>query len=177
MTRAAAFVAALLDVHRMDDDAAVQLMKPLKGVDHLANLNQKLDSLSFLTAARTSRLQKALDALRHDSNFSDGEKVLSLLSDAQMRVYRLLIGENVLILNQNVRRNVCVLKGLPDHQTGLLTDIKVALSQLVANDQLTSLRMGAIRVMSGAQARMIIDEAIKYASKTRGSEKWGEVRK
>ena len=173
MTCAAAFVAALLDVHRMDNDSAEQLMTPLKGVDNLANLNQELDSLSFLTAARSSRLQQALDALRDDNYFLDREIALSLLSDAQVRLYRLLIGENVLILNQHVRRNVSILKGLPDHQTGLLTDIKVALSQLVANDHLASLRMGAIRVMSGEQARMIIDEAMTYASKTRESERWG----
>lgn len=177
MTCAAAFVAALLDVHRMDNDSAEQLMTPLKGVDNLANLNQELDSLSFLTAARSSRLQQALDALRDDNYFLDREIALSLLSDAQVRLYRLLIGENVLILNQHVRRNVSILKGLPDHQTGLLTDIKVALSQLVANDHLASLRMGAIRVMSAEQARMIIDEAMTYASKTRESERWGDVSK
>lgn len=177
MTRAAAFIAALLDVHRMDDDCAGQLMTPLKGVDNLVNLNQILDSLSFLTAARSARLQKALDAFRDDNYFLDREQVLSLLSDAQIRVYRLLMGEDVLILNQYVRRNVSILKGLPDHQTGLLTDIKVALSQLVANDHLTSLRMGAIRVMSGEQARMIIDEAMMCASKTKESERWGDARK
>lgn len=177
MTRAAAFVAALLDVHRMNNATATQLMMPLKGVENLAYLDQKFDSLSFLTAARSCRLRKALDVLHDDDYYIDNEKAASLLSDAQVGVYRLLIGENVLVLNEYVRRNVSILKGLPDHQTGLLTDIKVALSQLVANDGLSSLRMGAIRVMSGAQARMIIDEAMAHASNTTYSEKCGDVQK
>lgn len=177
MTRDAAFVAALLDMHRMKNDSAAQLMVPLKGSGNLANLDQELDSMSFLTAARSSRLRKALDALRDDDYNIDNEKVASLLSDAQIGVYRLLMGENVLVLNEYVRRNVSILKGLPDHQTGLLTDIKVALSQLVANDDLASLRMGAIRVMSGAQVQMIVDEAMTYPTNTRFTEKWGDGRK
>lgn len=177
MTRDAAFVAALLDMHRMKNDSAAQLMVPLIGSGNLANLDQELDSMSFLTAARRSRLRKALDALRDDDYNIDNEKVASLLSDAQFGVYRLLMGENVLVLNECVRRNVSILKGLPDHQTGLLTDIKVALSQLVANDDLASLRMGAIRVMSGAQVQMIVDEAMTYPTNTRFTEKWGDGRK
>lgn len=177
MTRDAAFVAALLDMHRMKNDSAAQLMVPLVGSGNLANLDQELDSMSFLTAARRSRLRKALDALRDDDYNIDNEKVASLLSDAQIGVYRLLMGENVLVLNEYVRRNVSILKGLPDHQTGLLTDIKVALSQLVANDDLASLRMGAIRVMSGAQVQMIVDEAMRYPTNTRFTEKWGDGRK
>ena len=177
MTRDAAFVAALLDMHRMKNDSAAQLMVPLVGSGNLANLDQELDSMSFLTAARRSRLRKALDALRDDDYNIDNEKVASLLSDAQIGVYRLLMGENVLVLNEYVRRNVSILKGLPDHQTGLLTDIKVALSQLVANDDLASLRMGAIRVMSGAQVQMIVDEAMTYPTNTRFTEKWGDGRK
>ena len=177
MTRDAAFVAALLDMHRMKNDSAAQLMVPLIGSGNLANLDQELDSMSFLTAARRSRLRKALDALRDDDYNIDNEKVASLLSDAQIGVYKLLMGENVLVLNEYVRRNVSILKGLPDHQTGLLTDIKVALSQLVANDDLASLRMGAIRVMSGAQVQMIVDEAMTYPTNTRFTEKWGDGRK
>ena len=177
MTRDAAFVAALLDMHRMKNDSAAQLMVPLIGSGNLANLDQELDSMSFLTAARRSRLRKALDALRDDDYNIDNEKVASLLSDAQIGVYRLLMGENVLVLNEYVRRNVSILKGLPDHQTGLLTDIKVALSQLVANDDLASLRMGAIRVMSGTQVQMIVDEAMTYPTNTRFTEKWGDGRK
>ena len=177
MTRAAAFVAALLDVHRMNNDSATQLMTPLEGVENLANLDQRLESLSFLTTARSCRLQKALDSLRDDNYYIDNKRVASLLSDAQMGVYRMLIGENVLVLNEYVRRNVSILKELPDHQKGLLTDIKVALSQLVANDDLSSLRMGAIRVMSGAQARMIIGETMARASNTTCSQKWGDVQK
>lgn len=177
MTRDAAFVAALLDMHRMKNDSAAQLMVPLIGSGNLANLDQELDSMSFLTAARRSRLRKALDALRDDDYNIDNEKVASLLSDAQIGVYRLLMGENVLVLNEYVRRNVSILKGLPDHQTGLLTDIKVALSQLVANDDLASLRMGAIRVMSGTQVQMIVDEAMTYPTNTRFAEKWGDGRK
>lgn len=177
MTRDAAFVAALLDMHRMKNDSAAQLMVPLVGSGNLANLDQELDSMSFLTAARRSRLRKALDTLRDDDYNIDNEKVASLLSDAQIGVYRLLMGENVLVLNEYVRRNVSILKGLPDHQTGLLTDIKVALSQLVANDDLASLRMGAIRVMSGAQVQMIVDEAMTYPTNTRFTEKWGDGRK
>lgn len=177
MTRDAAFVAALLDMHRMKNDSAAQLMVPLIGSGNLANLDQELDSMSFLTAARRSRLRKALDALRDDDYNIDNEKVASLLSDAQIGVYRLLMGENVLVLNEYVRRNVSILKGLPDHQTGVLTDIKVALSQLVANDDLASLRMGAIRVMSGTQVQMIVDEAMTYPTNTRFTEKWGDGRK
>lgn len=177
MTRDAAFVAALLDMHRMKNDSAAQLMVPLIGSENLANLDQELDSMSFLTAARRSRLRKALDALRDGDYNIDNEKATSLLSDAQIGVYRLLMGENVLVLNEYVRRNVTILKGLPDHQTGLLTDIKVALSQLVANDDLASLRMGAIRVMSGAQVQMIVDEAMTYATNTKYTERWGDGRK
>ena len=153
MTRAAAAVASLLDVHRMPTAIAEDLMAPLRGARDLStDVLQHVD-VHALSPTRKRVMRALLKCLRGRGFQEWSEYVETTLSDSQRRLYSLLQGSGELIINGHVSKVVAFLMELPDGHTGLRTDIKVALAQLVSNGDGASLRMCAIREISVAELR------------------------
>lgn len=153
MTRAAAAVASLLDVHRMPTATAENLMAPLRGAQDLsADVLQHVD-IHALSPTRKRVMRAFLKCLRGRGYEEWPECVEAALSDSQRRLYSLLQGSGGLIINAHVSKVVAFLMDLPDGHTGLRTDIKVALAQLVSNGNEAPLRMCAIREISVAELR------------------------
>lgn len=153
MTAAGAAVAALLDVHRLPAATAESLMEPIRGISDLS-----IDSLRHIDAQALSKTRmRALRELRGillESQSVDWiPRVAARLGEAQHRVFSLLRGGNELLLNEHVGRVVTLLMELPEGHTGLRTDIKVALAQLVSGGEDAALRMCAIRAIPVSEAR------------------------
>lgn len=152
MTKAAAAVAALLEVHRLSQSKAESIMTPLRGVSVLSSeLLEHVDKyLSAETRLETlRRLRLILSESPQDEWISH---VLALLSNMQRQVFSLLCAENELVVNEHVRRVVTLLMELPEGYTGLRTDVKLALAQLVTKDEYSALRMCSIRAISISEA-------------------------
>lgn len=91
-----------------------------------------------------------------------------MLGDAQHRVFSLLRGGNVLLVNEHVSKVVTLLMELPEGHTGLRTDIKVALAQLVSTGDEAALRMSAIRAIAVSEARArILDPTTTQPAESR----------
>ena len=93
------------------------------------------------------------ECLRNNDDEGWPEHVEPMLGEAQRRLYSLLQGSDELVVNGHVSKVVALLMNLPDDHTGLRTDIKVALAQLVSRGDEASLRMCAIRGITVAEAR------------------------
>lgn len=153
MTQAAAAVAALLEVHRMATTTAEILMTPLRGAPHLSlDLLQHID-VRTLSTTRKKTIRALRECFRDKGELDWPEHVESLLGETQHRLYLLLQGFDGLIVNSHVGKVVALLMDLPDDHTGLRTDIKVALAQLVSSGDEAPLRMCAIRSISVPEAR------------------------
>lgn len=159
MTAACAGVAALLDAHRLPDEAAAELMEPLRGVSELT-----VESLNHIDVQRLSKTRKQSvrnlrSIIRDQTEVDWTPRVAAMLGQAQRHVFSLLRGGNELLVNEHVSIVVALLMGLPEDQTGLRTDIKVALAQLVSSGESAALRMCAIRAIGVAEARARVLEA------------------
>lgn len=153
MTVAGAAVAALLEVHRMPTHAAQEIMAPLRGIPNLS-----LDLLAHIDVSKVSRtrretVRKIRHVLRQSMVEDSALPIGDLLTQSQSRIFSLLCGRNELLLSDHVSKVVALLMQLPEGQTGLRTDIKVALAQIVASDETAALRMCAIRTISVSEAR------------------------
>ncbi len=153
MTVPGATVAALLDVHRLSADAASALMEPLRGVQDLSIESLHHVDVQALSKTRKHAVRQLRDVLRRRDHASSVSQVASLFGSAQRRVFSLLQGVSELTVNDQVSRVVTLLMNLPEEHTGLRTDIKVALAQLVSNGDDAALRMCAIRSISVSEAR------------------------
>lgn len=153
MTAACAAVAALLDIHRLPDDIAVALMEPLRGVSDLTTDSLSHIDVQSLSNTRKRAVRELRNVLRQQPPTDWRPPFVAMLGTAQYHVFSLLLGSNVLLVNEHVSRVVTLLMELPADQTGLRTDIKVALAQLVASDADAALRMCVIRAISVAEAR------------------------
>lgn len=153
MTAAAAAVAALLDVHRLPEGAAVSLMEPLRGVSDLSVKSLQHVDVQLLSKSRKHAVRQLRDILRESPSVDWTPRLAALLGEAQHRIFSLLRGGNELLVNEHVSKVVTLLMGLPDGHTGLRTDIKVALAQMVSTGEDAALRMCAIRAISVPEAR------------------------
>ena len=78
-------------------------------------------------------------------------------------------GGNELLVNEHVSKVVTLLMELPEGHTGLRTDIKVALAQLVSSGDEAALRMCAIRAIAVSEARArILNAAASHPAESRG---------
>ena len=153
MTQAAAAVASMLNVHRMPTATAEALMMPLRGAQDLSFEALQHIEVQTLSPNRRRTIRTLRECLIGNDNKSWAENVESVLGEAQRRLYSLLQGADELIVNAHVSKVVAFLMNLPDDHTGLRTDIKVALAQLVSRGNEASLRMCAIRDITVAEAR------------------------
>lgn len=159
MTAAAAAVAALLDVHRLPKETARALMDPVRGVQDLTLASLQHIDVHTLSKTRRLALRELREALRNEEAVDWTPLLATFLGAAQRKLFSLLRGGNELIVNEHVGRVVTLLMDLPDAQTGLHTDIKVALAQLVSGGPEASLRMSALRSITVSEARARIKTA------------------
>lgn len=153
MTAAAATVAALLDVHRLPRERAAAIMEPLKRATELTPKSLQHVEVKALSQTRKLALRDLREALRGDEAADLTIIAAAALSTTQHKLFSLLRGRNELIVNAHVSRVVTLLMGLPEAQTGLHTDIKVALAQLVSSGDEAALRMSALRAVTVSEAR------------------------
>jgi DNA (cytosine-5)-methyltransferase 1 len=153
MTAAAAAIAALLDVHRLPHDAALALMEPVRGIQDLTVASLKHIDVHKLSKTRKQSVRDLREILRKEESVDWTPLVATLLGAAQRKVFALLRGGNELLVNEHISKVVTLLMDLPDAQTGLHTDIKVALAQLVSSGPEATLRMSAIRAITVSEAR------------------------
>ena len=153
MTAAAATVAALLDVHRLPRERAAAIMEPLKKAMELTPKSLQHIEVKALSPTRKVALRDLREVLRGDEAVDWTVVAAASLSPTQHKLFSLLRGRNELIVNAHVSRVVTLLMGLPEAQTGLHTDIKVALAQLVSSGDEAALRMSALRAVTVSEAR------------------------
>jgi hypothetical protein len=91
-----------------------------------------------------------------------------MLGDSQRRIYSSLCGGEDLFVNKHVGKIVSMLMELPESNTGLGTDIKVALAQLVSTGDEAALRMCAIRNISISELQAKIVEPTLYTTEHTG---------
>jgi DNA (cytosine-5)-methyltransferase 1 len=167
MTPAPAAIAALLDVHRLPCDAASALMEPVRGAPDLTLASLQHIDAHALSKARKQALRNLTEALRRQDSVDSTLLVVTLLGATQHKLFSLLRGGNELLINEHVGKVIALLMGLPDLQTGLHTDIKVALAQLVSGGPDAGLRMCAVRAITVSEARARIKAThiadLKYA--------------
>lgn len=159
MTAAAAAVASLLEVHRLPNDAASALMGPLRGVQDLTLATLHHIDVHTLSNTRKQAVRSLRASLRRNEGVDWTPLLVTLLGAAQRKVFDLLRGHNELLVNAHVGKVVALLMDLPDPQTGLHTDIKVALAQLVSSGPDAALRMSAVRAITVSEARALIKAA------------------
>lgn len=153
MTAAGAAVAALLDVHRLPAVTAESLMGPIRGVSDLSINSLRHIDAQALSKTRMRALRELRGSLLESRSVDWIPRVAARLGEAQHRVFSLLRGGDELLLNEHVGRVVTLLMELPEGHTGLRTDIKVALAQLVSGGEDAALRMCAIRAIPVSEAR------------------------
>lgn len=154
MSRSAALVACLLEVHRLEDASAAELMGPLHGITHLTPESLSHLDRHKLSAARNRRLRELRTELRH-SNASAIETMEATFGSAASQRLSLLSGNDELVISDAIGRRVLLLMSLPMDARGLRTDVKVALAQLVGVGPDAPLRMSAIMAMSIDDARAL----------------------
>ena len=168
MTAAAAAVAALLDIHRIPAATARLLMEPLRGVPDLSIESLQHIDVHALSRTRKDAVRQLRDIVRESPSVDWTPRVAAMLGDAQHRVFSLLRGGNVLLVNEHVSKVVTLLMELPEGHTGLRTDIKVALAQLVSTGDEAALRMCAIRAIAVSEARArILDPTTTQPAESR----------
>lgn len=153
MTAAAAAVAALLDIHRLPSATAASLMEPLRGVPDLSIESLQHIDVHALGKTRKDAVRRLRSIVRQSPSADCIPRVAAILGDAQHSVFSLLRGGNELLVNEHVGKVVTLLMRLPTGHTGLRTDIKVALAQLVSSGDEAALRMCAIRAIAVSEAR------------------------
>lgn len=153
MTAAAAAVAALLDVHRLPRETAAELMEPVRGGQDLTLTSLQHIDVHTLSRTRKLAIRELREILRHGDSVDWTPLLAANLGAAQRKLFSLLRGGNELIVNEHVGKVVTLLMDLPDAQTGLHTDIKVALAQLVSGGPDAALRMSALRSITVSEAR------------------------
>ncbi|MEE1622443.1 DNA cytosine methyltransferase [Zafaria sp. J156] len=169
MTAAAAAFAALLDMHRLPAATAASLMEPLRGVPDLSIESLQHIEVHTLSKTRRDAVRQLRGIVRESPSVDWTPRVAAMLGDAQHRVFSLLRGGNELLVNEHVSKVVTLLMELPEGHTGLRTDIKVALAQLVSGGDEAALRMCAIRAITVSEARArILDPATPHPAESRG---------
>lgn len=153
MTAAAAAIAALLDVHRLPYASASALMEPVRGVQDLTPASLQHIDVHKLSKTRKQSVRDLREILRNGESVDWTPLLSTLLGAAQRKVFALLRGGNELLVNEHIGKVVTLLMSLPEAQTGLRTDIKVALAQLVSTGPEAALRMSAIRAITVSEAR------------------------
>ncbi|UOQ61505.1 DNA cytosine methyltransferase [Leucobacter rhizosphaerae] len=156
MTAASAVVVALLDIHRLPKEAAASMIDPLRGIQDLSLASLQHIDVQALSKTRKQALRELREMLRGPRVVDWTPLAAASLGTAQRKLFALLRGGNELIVNERVKNVVTMLMDLPEAQTGLHTDIKVALAQLVSGGPEATLRMSALRVITVSEARALI---------------------
>lgn len=161
MQLTAAVIATLLNIHQLRPQLASQIMNPLKrqkelSLDLLLHIN-----INELSQTRQNHITTIRESLSYDDSSETISKVIEKFSPNQRKIFSNLSGKDELILTENIRETVSILMNLPSEHFGLLTDIKVALAQLVGLKKDASLRMCAIKQMSTQDARTLISSLSK----------------
>lgn len=156
MTAASAAVVALLDLHRLPKESAASIIDPLQGVQDLSIASLQHIDVHVLSKTRKQALRGLRELLRGPGAVDWTPLVAASLGAAQHKLFSLLRGGNELIVNEHVKNVVTMLMDLPEAQTGLHTDIKVALAQLVSSGPDAALRMSALRFITVSEARALI---------------------
>lgn len=131
-------------------------MDPLQGVQDLSIASLQHIDVHVLSKTRKQSLRELRELLRGPGVVDWTPLVAASLGTAQRKLFSLLRGGNELIVNEHVKKVVAMLMELPEAQTGLHTDIKVALAQLVSSGPDAALRMSAMRFITVSEARSFI---------------------
>ena len=164
MTTAVAAVGAVLDVHRLPVRTALSLMAPLRGAAELSFESLQHIDVNTLSKTRKDTVRQLRGLLRESAPADVTSSVRAMLGDTQRRVFTLLCGGNQMLVNEHVAKVVTLLMELPEGQTGLRTDIKVALAQLLSGRDNAAARMCAIRAITvpEARARILVSPVITH---------------
>jgi len=164
MTGTAAIVAALLDVHRLPISTAEFLMEPLRGAFELSIEVIQHINVHTLSSTRKRKIRHLRETIRSNPSSARIMQASFMLGDSQRRIYSSLCGGEDLFVNKHVGKIVSMLMELPESNTGLGTDIKVALAQLVSTGEEAALRMCAIRNISISELQAKIVEPTLYTT-------------
>lgn len=144
-------------------------MEPLRGVPDLSSESLQHIDVHKLSKTRKDAVRQLRSIVRESPSVDWTPRVAAMLGDAQHRVFSLLRGGNELLVNEHVSKVVTLLMELPEGHTGLRTDIKVALAQLVSSGDEAALRMCAIRAIAVSEARArILNAAASHPAESRG---------
>ena len=169
MTAASAAVVALLDLHRLPKESAASIMQPLQGVQDLSIASLQHIDIHALSKTKKQALRELRKLLRGPGAVDWTPLVAASLGTAQRKLFSLLRGGNELIVNERVKNVVAMLMDLPEAQTGLHTDIKVALAQLVSSGPDSALRMSALRFITVSEARALIKATPSTGTRTKAA--------
>jgi DNA (cytosine-5)-methyltransferase 1 len=153
--QAIAVVAALLGPDRLEADDLAGALVPLKGREKL--LAVELDDLC--DGAKDTRVAKRLQRVRPLTPLQKvwkdpGELVEELaLKPAQKALFRLMMGEDVMLASQAPLRIAARVAGSKSDQNNRLTDGRVELARLVGGGQDAPLRMAALRLIGKTNCR------------------------
>lgn len=168
MTDTAAIVAALLEVHRLPISTAEFLMEPLRGACELSIEVLQHINVHTLSSTRKKKIRHLRETIRSNPSSARIMQASFMLGDSQRRIYSSLCGGEDLFVNKHVGKIVSMLMELPESNTGLGTDIKVALAQLVSTGEEAALRMCAIRNISISELQAKIVEPTLYTTEHTG---------
>ncbi|MGK3950953.1 DNA cytosine methyltransferase [Microbacterium sp. I2] len=169
MTAASAAVVAILDLHRLPSEAAASIVGPLRGVQELSVASLQHINVQALSATRKQAIRELREMLRVRGAVDWTPLVAASLGTAQRKIFSLLRGGDELIVNERVKNVVALLMDLPEAQTGLHTDIKVALAQLVSGGPDAALRMSALRFITVSEARALIKATSSTGTNTKAA--------
>ena len=156
MKPAVAAFATMLNVHQLLPKNAEKIMNPFRGEEEISLELLKYINIKEVSQTRKDSIYQTRELLMNGDNLYAVSKIIETFSPNQKKLFSILSGKNELVLNENVRRIVPILMELPSEHSGLLTDIKVALAQMVGLGKGASLRMCAIKYMSAQEARTLI---------------------
>lgn len=156
MSSSIALFIAVLNLHMMPTAVASSLSKGLEPPDLLtAQGLAKLD-WSGLSRPKVRKLREVLAVARSVEGKTVEDALMTLATPRQITLARHLRGEDVLLVNVRVSRNVTNLLRLPTEYRGLNSSIKVGLAQLVGVGPNASLRMAALAAMSEDEVRHLV---------------------
>jgi DNA (cytosine-5)-methyltransferase 1 len=170
MSVPAAALAALLDVHRLPRDLAASLMEPVRGIQDLQLASLQHIDVHSLSETRKAVVRRLRMMLRKDELVDWTLLMTTSLGPSQRKTFSMLAGGGDLLVNKHVSGVVTLLMDLPEGHTGLLTDVKVALAQLVSSGPDAALRMCAIRNISVSEARARIKAVASENARTRSEQ-------
>jgi DNA (cytosine-5)-methyltransferase 1 len=159
--QAVAAIVALIGINRLDSGEISRALEPLRGRAKALTREIHLVSVASGSERTPARLSVLLDLVKKQRLWEDLDELADelRLKPAGRSVFRLLLGEDILLATAPVLRLTARFFGSESDQKNRLTDGRVELARLVGGGKDAPLRMAAIRRL--AASRCLVGEAPK----------------